>query len=260
MIIAQISDLHIAMPGYLAYGRFDTALCVSRSIEHIQRLRPKPDVVIATGDLVDSGRDEEYRRLRDVLAPLGVRVFLIPGNHDDRGALCAEFRDHAYLPSRGGPTCYAVEDYPVRLLALDTLVPGEKGGALGDGQLDWFESQLAVAPLRPTLVFLHHPPFRTGIPRMDDIGLDAASVDRLGEIVSRHRQIELVTSGHLHRSLQARWRGTTASVCPSAAFQFRLTMEPDKLEPAPDEPPAFQLHCWNGSELVTHTVAVEPAL
>jgi len=259
MIIAQISDLHIAMPGYLAYKRFDTASCVSRCIEHIRRLRPKPDVVIATGDLVDSGRDEEYRRLREVLSPLDVPVFLIPGNHDDRGALCAEFQDHAYLPSGGGPACYAVEDYPVRLLALDTLIPGEKGGALHDGQLEWFEKQLEAAPRRPTLVLLHHPPFRTGIPRMDDIGLDAASAERLGKIVARHRQIEVVTAGHLHRRLQARWRGTTASVCPSAAFQFRLTMEPNNLEPAPDEPPAYQLHCWNGSELVTHTVAVDPA-
>jgi 3',5'-cyclic AMP phosphodiesterase CpdA len=256
MLIAQISDLHIAMEGHLAYERFDTASCVSRCIECIGRLRPQPDVVLATGDLVDSGSSGEYKRLRDVLAPLAVPVFLIPGNHDDREALRTEFRDHAYLPSKGRPACYAVEQYPVRLLALDTLVPGEKGGALGDGQLDWFEEQLASAPRRPTLVFLHHPPFRTGIPRMDDIGLDAASAQRLGDIVSRHSQIELVTAGHLHRGLQTRWRGTTASVCPSAAFQFRLNMEPAKLEPAPNEPPAYQLHCWNGSELVTHTVSI----
>lgn len=257
MIVAQISDLHIAVAGYLAYERFDTASCVSRCIEHIRRLSPQPDVVLATGDLVDSGRGEEYRRLRKVLAPLDIPVFLIPGNHDDRAALCTEFRDHAYLPSGGGPTCYAVEDYPVRLLALDTLVPGEKGGALGDHQLDWFERQLAAAPQRPTLVFLHHPPFRTGIPRMDDIGLDGVSAGRLGQIVSRHGQIELVTAGHLHRGLQARWHGTTASVCPSAAFQFRLNLEPANLEPAPNEPPAFQLHCWNGNEIVTHTVAAD---
>jgi len=258
MIIAQISDLHIGTEGVLAYDLFDTASCVSRCVEHIGRLRPRPDVVLATGDLVDSGRDEEYKRLREVLAPLAAPVFLIPGNHDDRGALCAEFRDHAYLPSRGGPVCYAVEDYAVRLLALDTLVPGEKGGALDAGQLDWVEAQLAAAPQRPTLVFLHHPPFRTGFSRMDDIGLKAASAERLGEIVSRHRQVELVTCGHLHRGMQTRWRGTTASVCPSAAFQFRLRMEPAKLEPATDEPPAYQLHCWNGTELVTHTVAASP--
>ena len=257
MIIAQISDLHVAVPGQLAYERFDTTSCVSRCVEHIRRLSPRPDLVLATGDLVESGRAEEYKRLREVLTPLAVPVFLIPGNHDDRGALCAEFRDHVYLPS-GGPARYVVDDYPVRLLALDTLVPGEKCGALDDGQLGWLENQLAAAPQRATLVFLHHPPFRTGIPRMDSIGLDGASAERLGQIVSRNRQIELVTAGHLHRGLQARWRGTTASVCPSAAFQFRLSMEPAKLEPAPNEPPAFQLHCWNGKQLVTHTVAVDP--
>jgi 3',5'-cyclic-AMP phosphodiesterase len=258
MIIAQISDLHIGTEGSLAYDRIDAASCVSRCVAHIGQLRPQPEVILATGDLVASGRDEEYQRLREVLAPLAAPVFLIPGNHDDRSALYAEFRDHAYLPSRGGPVCYAVEEYAVRLLALDTLVPGEKGGALDAGQLDWVEAQLAAAPRRSTLVFLHHPPFRTGFSSMDDIGLNAASAERLGGIVSRHRQIELVTCGHLHRGIQARWRGTTASVCPSAAYQFCLRMEPAKLEPAIDEPPAYQLHCWNGTELVTHTVAASP--
>ncbi len=74
----------------------------------------------------------------------------------------AEFRDHAYLPRPGVPIRYAVEQFPVRLLGLDTLVPGADGGALDAAQLEWLEAQLAAAPGRPTLIFLHHPPVKTG--------------------------------------------------------------------------------------------------
>lgn len=257
MIIAQISDLHVGRPGELAYGRFDTAQRLVRCIEHLLERRPAPDVVLATGDLVDTGSEEEYRRLRALLAPLGMPLYLIPGNHDDRAALRNVFSDHAYLGPIGEPACYCVSGHPVRLIALDTTVPGETGGALDNRQIGWLDDQLAAAPRDPTVIFMHHPPFKTGIPRMDEIGLEGTGAARLGEVLSRHAQVELVTCGHVHRAIQARWHGTMASVCPSAAFQYGLKLDGPGLQPSPDEPPAYQLHCWNGMELVTHTVAVD---
>lgn len=258
MIIAQISDLHIGTEGTLAYGRYDTALSLSRCVERIQRLKPRPAAVLATGDLVDAGSDEEYRRLRGLLAPLPMPVYFIPGNHDDRDALKTAFAEHTYLGPIGEPARYCVEQYPVRLIALDTTVRGETGGALDVAQISWLEIQLAAAPRQPTLIFMHHPPFRTGIAKMDEIGLDVTSAERLGAAVSRHTQVELITCGHVHRGIQVRWHGTTASVCPSTAFQYGLNLEGPGLKPSPDEPPAYQLHCWNGAQLVTHTVAVSP--
>jgi 3',5'-cyclic AMP phosphodiesterase CpdA len=90
---------------------------------------------------------------------------------------------------------------------------------------------------------------------MDEIGLEAASAGALGAIVSRHRQVERIGCGHVHRDIRARWRGATVSVCPSTAFQYGLEFAAPGLKPS-DEPPAFQLHYWNGAELVTHTIAV----
>lgn len=256
MIIAQISDLHVGGPGELAYGQFDTAQRLVRCIAHLKQQRPAPDVVLATGDLVDAGRDEEYQRLRGLLAPLPMPVYFIPGNHDDRDALKTAFTEHAYLGPVGEPARYCVEQHPVRLIALDTTVRGETGGALDVAQISWLEIQLAAAPRQPTLIFMHHPPFKTGIATMDGIGLDVTSAERLGAAVSRHTQVELITCGHVHRGIQMRWHGTTASVCPSTAFQYGLNLDGPGLKPSPDEPSAYQLHCWNGAELVTHTVAV----
>jgi 3',5'-cyclic-AMP phosphodiesterase len=256
MIIAQISDLHVRVEGSLVYDRFDTGICLARCVAHIERMRPRPDALLATGDLVDGGSPGEYRRLRELLAPLCMPVYLIPGNHDERGALREEFRDHAYLPPPGAPVRYVVEDYPVRLIGLDTVVPGSEGGALDWEQLDWLDRELAAQSSRPTLIFMHHPPLRTGIRGMDDIALSEASAARLGEIVARHRHIALITCGHVHRGIQARWQGTAVSVCPSSAFQGILNLRGDRYVIGGNEPPAYQVHYWNGSELVTHTVAL----
>ena len=255
MIIAQISDLHVTARGALVYDRFDTGRCVARCIRHIQGLKPRPDVLLATGDLVGVGTSGEYEYLRELLSPLAMPVYLIPGNHDDRGALRAAFHDHGYLPGDGRPMHYAVEGFPVRLLALDTTVPGATGGALNAGQVAWLDARLAASPQQPTLVFMHHPPFLTGIPHMDRIGLEAVSAGNLGSVVSRHHQIERITCGHVHRDIRARWNGIVASVCPSAAFQYNLDLAAEGLKPT-DEPPAYQLHIWNGAGLVTHTIAV----
>jgi 3',5'-cyclic-AMP phosphodiesterase len=112
VVIAQITDTHIRPEGVLAYGRVDTAPYLARAVQHLLGLTPRPDVVLATVDLVDAGSAAEYERLRALLAPLPMPVYLIPGNHDDRDALVAAFADHRYLPRGGRFIQYVVEDYP----------------------------------------------------------------------------------------------------------------------------------------------------
>src|SRR2546428_518520 len=130
MMIAQITDMHIKPDGVLAYGRLDTAPYLRRAVDHLLALKPRPDVVLATGDLVDGGLPEEYRRLHALLAPLSMPVYLIPGNHDNRDALAAALTDHAYLPRGGRFMHYVVQGHPARLIALDTLHPRRVGSLL----------------------------------------------------------------------------------------------------------------------------------
>jgi 3',5'-cyclic-AMP phosphodiesterase len=255
VIIAQISDLHIGHPGQLAYGCIDTAERFSRCVSDILQLKPLPDVVVASGDLVDTGSMAEYRRLRRLLSPLPMRVYLMPGNHDVPNALQTEFADHNYFPAHGR-LYYMVECLSLRLIMLDTVVPGEDGGALGVPQLEWLAARLASEPAKPTLIFMHHPPIASGIHYMDRIALKGDDARRLGALVSGCPQIARIACGHLHRVVEARWSGTVVGACPSATFQAALNLAGGEFDAAPGEPPAYQLHCWRGDRLVTHTVQV----
>jgi len=109
-IAAQISDLHIKVPGKLSYRVVDCAAMLSRCVEEMLRLPQRPDIALLTGDLVDFGRIEEYQHLKHLLAPLPMPYYLLPGNHDERGALRTAFPDHAYLRQCEPYVQYAIED------------------------------------------------------------------------------------------------------------------------------------------------------
>jgi len=259
LVVAQISDPHVAMPGSGFDRLLGTAEYLERAVAHLNGLRPRPDVVLLTGDLVERARAEEYARLRAILEPLAMPVFLIPGNHDDRAALTAAFDHHRYLPRDGSFLQYALEDWPLRLLALDTLVPGESGGRLCAARLAWLDARLAEAPTRPTLVFMHHPPFATGIQAMDGMGLEDEDGEALAGVIRRHAQVERIACGHIHRAIVRRFAGTVATVCPSTAHQVALDLPPERRLAVVMEPPACLLHVWLGEEegLVTHLSPID---
>ena len=254
MLIAHITDTHITALGALLMGIVDTASALERAVDAVNRLGPAPDVTVLTGDLVETGAPEEYAYLRALLAPLRMPVFAIPGNHDAREPMREAFIGDGYLP-RQGFLNYVVEDYPLRIVALDTLVPGEGGGALCADRLHWLERTLSTASDRPTLVLMHHPPFSTGIRRMDQAGL--SGINGLAEIVRGHPQVERILCGHLHRPIEARFAGTVAGTAPSTAHQIVLDLRPEARLSFAFEPPGYQLHYWrDGTGLVTHTAAI----
>lgn len=251
MLIAQISDMHVTAPGTPALAGADTVATLARCVDHINSLRPAPEVVLATGDLVHDGSAESYETLRELLAPLAMPVYLIPGNHDDRDNLRAAFPDHRYLPAEGEFLHYVVEDYPLRLIGLDTLVPGEDGGLICAARRAWLAEKLAAAPDRPTLIFMHHPPFATGLEKLD--GMGCAEAEALGALVAGHPQVERVTCGHVHRPIQTRWHGTVASTAPSTTVQFALDLGPVEQVRMISEPLACLLHLWRPERgLVSH--------
>ena len=254
VVIAQFSDLHVMAAGMQGRQGIDTSAGLARCIAHLQALDCRPDVLVASGDLVNTGTVDEYRRLRDLLDGLPCPLLLMPGNHDRRAALRQVFGDHAYLGG-SGTMQYCHDVRGLRLLALDTVVEGEESGHLDDAQLRWLEHLLQQHPRQPAMIFMHHPPVPTGFPRMDGIALAESSAAQLARIVAAHPQVQAVACGHVHRSVQTVWQNICVTVCPSTAFQARLRLRSGPFEASLTEPPAYQMHRWDGAVLVTHTLA-----
>lgn len=255
VVIAQFSDLHVTVAGRRNSHGIDTAAGLERCIASLNALNPAPDLLVLSGDLVDAGVEAEYLRLRTLLGTVGIAWCLMPGNHDRRGPLRAAFADHAYIPA-AGRMFYHRDVGDLRMIALDSVIEGNEGGDLDAAQLDWLDALLRSEPGRAVLMLLHHPPVATGFSRMDRISVAAQSVARLGELIAAHPQVRAVSCGHVHRSVQAAWRGVPVSVCPSTAFQARLHLGRGRFEAAPEEPPAYLLHYWDGRNLATHTIIV----
>jgi Icc protein len=244
MIIAQLSDLHIALTG----GSVSAA---EAAVAHLLALPARPDLVLISGDCVNNGEPAEYARLRELLCPLPMPVYVVPGNHDQREHLLEAFGEQGVQPLPGFVQ-YVVDEGPVRVIALDTNVPGSGRGQLCERRLGWLEERLAEAPARPTVVMMHHPPFLTGLAPFDQIGLDGA--EALAAIVGRHPQIERIVSGHAHMAITRRFAGTLVIGCPSTTH----TLLPDTTRPERlavlIEPSACLLHVWGeGSGLLTFT-------
>lgn len=255
MLIAQITDLHVRPEGQPAYRVSETNMLTARAIAALRALDPCPDLVVITGDLTDCGLPEEYALLRQMLARLPMPVLVIPGNHDRRETLIEAFPEAADGRGFAG---FVHDAGPLRLIGLDTLVPGASHGALCATRLAGLEVALQGRPEAPTLVFLHHPPFACGIRHMDRIALTEGR-DEFARIIAANPQVERVLCGHHHRPIQTRFAGTISQIAPSVAHQVTLDLGPDDAGSMVMEPPAFLLHLWHESTLVTHQAYVERA-
>jgi Icc protein len=243
-LIVQLSDPHIGAD----WADGDPVAALAAAVDGVRAMRPQPDAVLVTGDLADGGSDAEYEQVREVLAPLRVPSFSLPGNHDDRGAL----RRHFGLPGTGAePVRYSVDLGPLRLVVLDSTLPGEDSGALDGEQLAWLGSVLAASPEQPTLIAMHHPPLRTGVPAWDAIGLADRSRRLLGDVLDGHRQVRRIVAGHMHRTIVGELAGTSVLTVPSTYVQGRLDFALREPELAA-EPAGFAVHAVLDGELISH--------
>jgi 3',5'-cyclic AMP phosphodiesterase CpdA len=253
MLVAQVSDPHVTEAGASPGAGVDSYVRLASTLRRIAELVPRPEAIVLSGDLVEAGTAAEYARLAGVLAASPIPVHVMAGNHDDRDALAGAFPDHAERFGDHG-LHYALDLGPLRLVMLDSLVPGKPGGALPPGQVDWLDTVLSARTRTPTVVFVHHPPATTGLAHVDRSAL--ADDRAFAATIRRHRQVVRVSCGHLHRAVLVNWAGTALSVCPSTAHQFVLDLRPDgRLRPV-DEPPAYQLHRWHRDALHTYTLSV----
>src|SRR5262249_3958165 len=255
VLIAQISDLHVKAPGELAYGKVDTAAALARCIAALNRFTPQPALVVASGDLVDTPTAEEYAHLQRLLAPLAIPLAVVPGNHDERALLRASFPAQPYARAAGALDL-ALAVGPLDVILIDSSVPGAPHGRIEVTSLQWLDVTLAASATRPALIFLHHPPFITGIAHMDRQNLGKAG--ELAAVLARHPRARLVAAGHVHRAVLTLFAGIPATICPAPNHAVALDLAAQLPPSLLVEPPAFHLHAWfegqGCGEIVTQLV------
>lgn len=235
-LLAQISDTHVrADDNGAAAAQLKRAMAQAKEY--------KADLILLTGDLVNDEKPEEYVTLAEAIQDPPAPLYLMPGNHDDRGHLRATFAaSHKYLP-REGALSFVIEDFPVRVVALDATVPGETHAAFTKEHVRWLRKTLSKQRRKPTVVSLHHPPFLTHDLLFDRIGLMQA--DQFARVIKDHKQVTRIICGHHHRVAVGQVAHAPTIVAPSTSWIYGLAMrEGQPIAPRTAERPGWMLHAW----------------
>lgn len=253
MRVLQLSDTHLRGDDRLSFRVVDTRHCLDAAVTHLKNLEQKPDAIVVTGDLADSGDLNAYHVLHTSLSQLGVPVYALPGNHDRRdrmrdvlGGWCPVNEDIApYI-------CYALEQASTRLVVVDTMHPGSHSGHCHPRGAEWLEQTLAGRPDVPTLLFMHHPPFLTGLGLMDE---PFENQDILAAIIRKNPQVRLCC-GHMHRPVLTQWMGCIAVTAPSVSMQIELDLSEKGGDEFRMETPGYLLHDWHKGIWNTHVCQI----
>ncbi|MBT3234321.1 MAG: phosphodiesterase [Bdellovibrionales bacterium] len=254
MLVAHISDSHVAEYGKKAYGLAPTSEYFEKCIKHMNSFEPKIDLVLITGDICGNPTPGESRRAADILSTLKIPYYTVPGNHDTRDDLLK------YLPKScptelDGFIQYTVEDYDLRVIALDSVTEGMPGGTLCKKRLDWLDAKLAEQPQRPTMLMLHHPPIKYGVHETDTDGFIGS--EEFGDVVEKYSNITRVLCGHVHMSCHAGWRNTVISTTAAIGMQLVLDLTLKKDSAFSIQPPSYQLHYHNADgEIISNVIPV----
>jgi Icc protein len=230
MIIAQISDTHIALDTPDAERRLADFGCV---IAHINALDPPPDVIVHTGDIVHNGRTDEYAAAVAVLADARAPVYVLAGNKDDRANLRSAFSACGYLEPGSDFIQYAIDGFPIRLLALDTLsAVGNKGDFCAE-RARHLVDMIDADATRPVVVFAHHPPFEVMV-GPDRIHFeDPSAMERLRMGLQHSGRVVGVFCGHVHRPTTGFVGPIPATVATSVATTLRKGEYPAEMTDRP---------------------------
>lgn len=235
MLIAQISDTHLLPPALDQPAATLRADCLRRCIADINQ--QQPDAVIFTGDTTQHGQTDEYALLRELLAPLEAPLYLVPGNRDDNAVLRSAFNDYPYFPASGEFLHYVVDEHSVRLVGIDSTLAGERKGRFCPARQAWLEAVLSERPDRPTLLFIHHPPFDVGDHYVGGYRRPEEAA-ALAAIVGHHPQVRGLLCGHVHWPVEREWADTSARIMPSVAVDVRKGVDESEAK----ERPIYMLH------------------
>jgi 3',5'-cyclic AMP phosphodiesterase CpdA len=253
-VVAHVSDTHLLAGDARQYGAIDTVQHFRSALERLTRIDPPPQAIVVTGDLADRGEPDAYRQLRDLVEPIadaiGAQVVWCMGNHDERAAYSRElFGDESEAPQ---DRVYDVGG--LRIVSLDTTVPGWHHGELTDEQLDWLRGVLAVPAAHGTILALHHPPIPSPLVPAAEI-IELLDTHRLATVLLGS-DVRAILGGHYHFSSHSTFAGIPVSV--AAATCYAVDTAPlDRLISAVDGHQAFNVvHVYD--DRVVHSIVPVP--
>ena len=215
-VVAHLSDVHLLADGVRQYGVIDTEAGLTRALERLRHVHPAPQVLVFTGDLADKAEPAAYRRLRELVeaaaAELGAQVVWTMGNHDERPEYAAGLFDE-----QSDATQDRVYDVAgLRVIALDTSVPGYHHGDLTPDQLDWLRDQLATPAEHGTILAMHHPPIPVPLLRAAEI-IELLDQHELAAVVEGS-DVRSILGGHFHFSTYSTFAGIPVSVASASCY------------------------------------------
>ena len=226
--IAHLSDTHYLGGRRALYGKVDTDRPLVRALEQLERSGTNPSAIVITGDLADLGEPDAYVRLRDELEPvanrMGSKIIWVMGNHDERGPFSSILFGGDSDDATPQDRVYDVDG--LRIVALDSSVPGYHHGELTDEQLSWLEEVLAVPAAHGTLLALHHPPLPSPIEIMAIIELQQQQ--KLADVI-RGTDVRGILAGHLHYSTNGTFAGIPVSVASATCYTIDTSAPQDTL-------------------------------
>ena len=251
MILAQFTDTHVLERGEQQF--LDNNASLASIVESLNAEAPRPDLVVATGDLTNWGFPAQYEVLSDLLSPLQIPLLPLMGNHDDRVRMKQLFPDASWADADHASWVTTLGH--ITLIGLDSTDPEVHGGVFDDDRRSWLESRLDSAP-GPVVLAMHHPPFTTGVDWMDASGF--AGLSDFRRVIAEHSgQILRILCGHFHRPAVTTVEGVTASVCLVGAYHVGLDLRPEADRSVIRDPRGYQLHLIDGTDVVTHTRYVD---
>ncbi len=252
MKIAQISDLHVVAEGK-TLGVAPMAENLEKVVAHINGLRP--DLVLVSGDIADTGRVAEVVRAAGILAGLKAPFYVTAGNHDTRGALRQGMPAAALPAQQTAHLSYALDLPELRILALDSTDPDAPNGRICTARAAWLEAELAASK-KPTLIFMHHPPLKFSVDETDRPPLEGADV--LGAVVAKHSHIVRILCGHIHLFAQALWQGKLVCTAPSMGMRLHWNPNSKAVSSFLRASPAYLWHMHNeDGQIITHAFSLD---
>ena len=221
--ILHVSDTHFVGDGDLLHERIDSDKNLAELFEGFAKSNARPEAIVFTGDLADTGRPDAYQRLRDIVEPaaekLGATVIWVMGNHDERVAFRRGLLDEEGDQSEPVDRVFDVNG--LRIIALDSTVPGQHFGEITEEQLTWLARELEVPAPDGTLIALHHPPVPSPLGLMSLVEL--RDQDRLARVI-QGTDVRGILGGHLHYSTNSTFAGVPVSVASATCYTQDLNV------------------------------------